>query len=423
MKNKSIYLSIAATVFASGLAMAQPDPRNLNATNFETFGGSQTIDVAVPDGAIIDNGTIQLGVRELGNLDVGGGTPSSGTGTRNVGLRYMPTNADATAPGCLCEGWGVADNLTKVTGFANVAGGTSNVTLESFAETPSTAISVVTIGSTFRVTHDYVPSASPNLYLVKVTIENISDASTEVLYRRVFDFDIEPTAFSEYITINTAGSPAIIFTSNNGFATSNPLAGPSDIGGVTGDFVDSGPRDHGALFDFNFGTLAPGATTTFSTYYGAAGDERGMLTALAAVGAEAFSLGQPSSSDPKEGTPNTFAFAFSGVGGRVFVLHDYFGVALVNNINGNGSQEIAALTTLKNGTPVVVIKDSRTKQTLRIRTFLSKNFEPIAIDSNGINIVVLARNRANGQIWAQARNANTGALLWSVTGVQFPRFN
>ena len=74
--------------------------------------------------------------------------------------------------------------------------------------------------------------------------------------------------------------------------------------------------DHGSLFDFGFGSLAPGATTTFSTYYGAAGNEVDALAALVDVGAEAYSLGQPSTVDgPTLGTPNTFVFAFTGVGG------------------------------------------------------------------------------------------------------------
>ena len=40
-----------------------------------------------------------------------------------------------------------------------------------------------------------------------------------------------------------------------------------------GDFKDAGPADHGALFDFGFGKLAPHATVTFNIYYGAAGSE------------------------------------------------------------------------------------------------------------------------------------------------------
>ena len=80
--------------------------------------------------------------------------------------------------------------------------------------------------------------------------------------------------------------------------------------------MNQGPDDHGALFDFGFGALPGGDSLTFNIYYGAAADEAGALTAINAVGAEVFSLGQPSTVDgPTLGTPNTFVFTFAGVGG------------------------------------------------------------------------------------------------------------
>lgn len=59
-------------------------------------------------GAIITNGTITLGVNDEGHLN----TPWTGTtpdpaGVGYVGLRYNPTGAVSTEPGCLCEGWGL----------------------------------------------------------------------------------------------------------------------------------------------------------------------------------------------------------------------------------------------------------------------------------------------------------------------------
>jgi hypothetical protein len=269
---------------------------------------------AHPAHAIIANGTIQLGVWDEGHLNVPGGVPSLG-GTTEVGLRFLPTGAEATAPGCLCEGWGAADAISGVTGFANEStDGVQNMTVMSFTFTATTAVSVVRIGTTLEVTHNYHPSITPNLYDVDVTIKNISAAAVDLRYRRVMDWDVEPTAFSEFSTISgTAAASAVLFSSNNGFASANPLSGPSDLG-ATGDFTDVGPADHGALFDFGFGSLAPGASRAFTTFYGAAGNEAGALAALAAVGSSVYSLGQPSSSDPKVGTPNTFIFAFQGVG-------------------------------------------------------------------------------------------------------------
>ena len=156
--------------------------------------------------AIIDNGTIQLGVHEKGQLNVPGGVPSSGTGTTVVGLRYLPTGAESTSPGCLCEGWGVADAITGVTGYANESLGVANLDLISFTSTASSAKSIVQIAgaprrslhrhqprlnekidNTFRVTHDYRTTISPNLYEAFVTIENISAADVDLRYRRFRD--------------------------------------------------------------------------------------------------------------------------------------------------------------------------------------------------------------------------------------------
>ena len=98
--------------------------------------------------AIIDNGVIQMGVDTLGQLNVGG--------VGSTGLRYMPTNYEATAPGCLCEGWGVGIGETGQGGSANNANVTAGLTSVSFTNTASTATSVVTVdGTGLRVTHSF----------------------------------------------------------------------------------------------------------------------------------------------------------------------------------------------------------------------------------------------------------------------------
>jgi len=81
--------------------------------------------------------------------------------------------------------------------------------------------------------------------------------------------------------------------------------------GQTGDFDTAGPTDQGALFDFGFGTLAANASKSFYLYYGAAQSRSAALSALSAVGAQVYSLAQPSTADgPTQGTPNTFMFGF-----------------------------------------------------------------------------------------------------------------
>ena len=271
---------------------------------------TSTATVTIRPGAIVSNGTVSVGVWGEGNLNVPG--PE-----RAVGLRYEPTGNESTAPGCLCEGWGAADATTGTTGHANESvGGVTNLDPVSFTSDASSATSVVTIDGVLRVTHAYRPApSSANLYEVAVTIENISGAPVDPRYRRVMDWDVEPTAFSEFVTLERGTAANILYTSDDGFATADPLAGPSSIA-FEGEAVDSGPDDHGALFDFGFGSLAPGGSLAFTTYYGAAGTEDGALAALQAVEAEAYSLGQPSTTDgPTLGTPNTFVFGFTGIGG------------------------------------------------------------------------------------------------------------
>lgn len=269
-------------------------------------------------GAVITNGTITLGVNDEGHLNTPFSPDPLGIGL--MGLRYNPTGAASTEPGCACEGWGISNGTA--TSNANVSvGGVSGMSLVSFTSTASTAISVVNAAGVFRVTHDYKPSVSANLYQVDVTIENTSAAAQQVLYRRVMDWDIYPTPFSEFVTIINS-SPIVFRTDTNGFNAGDPLSfgsfavGPSASNGYT-PVVDAGPSDHGALFDFDFGLLAAGGLINFTTFYGAAGTETGVLAALAAVGAEnVYSLGQPNTANgPTLGEPNTFVFGFKGVGG------------------------------------------------------------------------------------------------------------
>lgn len=316
-------------------------------------------------GAFIDNGTVQLGIHDQGHLNVGGGPPSSGTGTTVVGLRYIPTGAEATAPGCLCEGWGAADAISGETGYANEAvDGVVNIGIVSSVFTASTAVTVGDIGGVLEVTHDYHPSpVTPFLYEVTVTIENTSAATVDPRYRRVMDWDIEPTAFSEFVTIDTGTAANIIFASDDGFATANPLGAQSTLlfGGPPPVVVyDSGPSDHGALWDFDFDDLAPGESVTFNTYYGAAGTEAGALGALAAVSAEAFSLGQcysglNSSCSEISGTPNTFIFAFSGVGGAPILPACTLDPVMDTNPPGTDHTVTATVTDGGNPAPGVTV--------------------------------------------------------------------
>lgn len=213
---------------------------------------------------------------------------------------------------------------TSLTVYENSSVG-SDFTPVSFASTASTATSVVKstdmVGA-LQVTHAYAPSAStPFLYQVDVTITNttMTDFTGATLYRRTMDWDVEPTPFNEYSTIQGAvGATNVLEADNNGFCSSDPLSG--SCGGTPANFTDLGPLDHGASFTFTFDPLLAGMSRTLTIFYGVAPTERQALAALGAVGAEVYSFGQ-SSAGPG-GTPGdeTFIFGFKGVGGTAVAV-------------------------------------------------------------------------------------------------------
>ncbi len=320
----------ALAVIASSAVLADEEIPN----------ATPTTDVS-ENSAIIDNGTVKLGVLDQGHLGVNG-TVRAASGTTIVGVRYMPTEGESTSQGCVCEGWGVGDAGTGQAGHTDVAvGGVQNLTVVSFTTsgTPGTgpssvdsagdsAVSVVDAFGRLRVTHDFHPTPlTSDLLEVEVTIKNFSStAVTDLRYTRAMDWDTDPTPFSEFVTIQGIGSAAnLLFASDNGFANPNPFAGRGALNAACNNTncTDVGPQDHGAIFDFGFGPLAPGASKTFRIYYGGAANEAGALAALSAVGAEAYSLGQPNvTGGPNLGIPNTYIFAFSGIGGTVLIPPD-----------------------------------------------------------------------------------------------------
>jgi hypothetical protein len=265
---------------------------------------------------VIDNGTIELGVNDRGNLNYA-----------QRGVYYKPTGFDGTFSGCPCEGWGAgnfdSDPTKMFSGYANAQFGDDSVASESFTSTPTTATSVSSVGSgRLLVTHEFAPfTGSDNLFEVRVTLKN---ASTETLgdvrYTRVMDWDIEPTATNEFVTIRRGTTSALRFSSDEGFKTGDPFEPRGDAGDpatYNTDFTDIGPQDHGALFDFGFGALAPGESTTFLIFYGAAATTAMADATVSAAGAEAYSYGKPTNADGVSVNDdlNTFIFAFRGLGG------------------------------------------------------------------------------------------------------------
>lgn len=283
--------------------------------------------------AILVSGNVAIGIDTRGQMNVPAGLATDGVTNVNpdnssfVGLSFFTDYGaglawnDATSPGCLCEGYGVS--VTGHSGWADNATGISNISEVSFVAN-ATSITVETELSSLPgldIKHEYVASASPSLFEAVVTITNNTGAVVNDLrYDRTMDWDIPPTTFSEYVTIQGWPASALMFSSNNGFAVPDPTSPDIFVccgaGGVVlnGNFTDANGADHGARFIFGFGDLADGESKSFSIFYGATVSEATALAALAAVGAEVYSFGQQQG-DPNGGTPATFIFGFSGVGG------------------------------------------------------------------------------------------------------------
>lgn len=287
--------------------------------------------VAAQAGTVIYNNsdpssaTVALGVNNDGSLNT---SPNITNNASATGLAYNYGRElgwrDATAPGCLCEGWGVSVNGTT-SGYANADdGGSFGLTVGALSNVTGTSVTTTASLSSLSgltVTQAYTVSAATSaLFQTTVTITNTTGAAVNnVKYVRVMDWDVPTTEFSEYVTIRGTATTTLLERSHNdGFASSDPLANSSGIlfpGTEDTDFTDVGPGDHGAYFRFNFGTLEDGESYTFSIFYGAAANETDALAAIGAAGIELYSLGQSNAGNGPANSDPTFIFGFSGVGG------------------------------------------------------------------------------------------------------------
>ncbi len=282
--------------------------------------------------------TLALGVNDAGHLNIFSqifATTNAFSGATGLARLFADgTWRDATSPGCLCEGWGVAASSLgggRFAGWANEASGSGVLTGGLFGSTTTTATSQIDlVDLPIRVLQAYGPSLAPNAFQGNVSITNTgAEKVYDVVYRRVMDWDVPPTGFNEYVShigveesLESAGGN-VRFASNNGFASSDPrsYAGERDpYGTINSNFFQKGPTDHGSVFDFAFGDLDPGQSRTFNIFYGAGANLSEAQSAIAILDPDVWSFGQSRQSiDYGPYTPNdnspTFLFAFGGVGG------------------------------------------------------------------------------------------------------------
>jgi len=320
---------------------AGPAPQN-RALYHPQLKFKKAVAATIDPAATISDGTTSLGVNPTGNLIANG-----------VGLLYAPTGNDSLEPGCPCEGWGVADPTTGTSGGADDNEGTSNLTVESFTTTSTTAFSAVKVGTEFKVTHSYMPSSVKGIFKGTVTITNLSSVPAPVVYRRLMDWDVAPTEFDEMVSVITRSASDISYSDDNGFASFDPLT-PSTPILFSGQADDAGPIDQGSLFDLSLGTLAPGASVKFTLYYGAAPNKYTALADLVRLKAEAYSLGYPDDQTQQTniGAPNTFIFGLAGVGGTPLPG------AVVASPTWGGSYEFIVKSSCGTGSPSLSVTDT-----------------------------------------------------------------
>ncbi|MHB8634058.1 MAG: hypothetical protein ACYDBQ_08860, partial [Thermoplasmatota archaeon] len=233
-----------------------------------------------PAGVVLDSGATLLGVRNYGSLGVPGGPlsfgPCDASGansqtskcTTTVGLRIRSTQMEGVADGCVCEGWGISFTVggTVMEGdvqpISATSQGVTNMQLASFTWGPQSpgaqaytwARSIVDVAGMVRVTHLFSVDPATNVdgqhpaFRVNVTLQNISGQTiTHLNYRRVVDFDAEPTAQREvvgYMLCNDImpGRPAVAPQLPNQFFPSDisPGCDPLNPGSATNYFAMCG---------------------------------------------------------------------------------------------------------------------------------------------------------------------------------------
>ncbi|MFF3878411.1 DUF6055 domain-containing protein [Streptomyces sp. NPDC001978] len=280
-------------------------------------------------GSVAGAGLVEIGVQRGGNLIIPGENPSAGTKTTDLGLRLKSTNLEGVADiGCFCEGWGVQvtppGGAGQWSGWSHgVQGLSPNAEVTEFSVTGSSVTSVVRLrgitSGDVIVTHTYRPSSRPELYDVEVRIEALDPPEDvpHITYRRIVDWDVEPTPLHEYVTVK-ADHPNVEFASDHGLGGPDPASGRPVLFNQ-GSFTDAGPYDQGTLFDFSVPLEDPPGPDTgnvgeFHLYYGAAPNQADALAALADVGAPVYSLAKPSTAgNPASGEPTTFVLGYKPV--------------------------------------------------------------------------------------------------------------
>jgi hypothetical protein len=277
-------------------------------------------------------GTFKVGIDSLGNLF----DPALAAGFVRLADGYDPLGLGAPR-----EAWGVSAG--GVSGFADpqtpVPFGVSNIVANGAPTFGAQTAAVSTFlnagaGNLLRIDQGY-SFAADNVLRISHTLTNVSGSPQAVSFRRLVDWDIEPTPFSEVVTAAGLTAPVVSASSNLGGTNESPdpLAPfTSSTGPAGGTF---GPNNLGAALTIDLGTLAPGQATAIDLFHGLSQlgqTEADLLAQLQALGA-GFAL-TGASSDPlgsnaaaltlvpqPAAVPEPSTFALAGVGLAALFLY------------------------------------------------------------------------------------------------------
>lgn len=262
----------------------------------------------------VGNGTLQVGATDLATI---GASPC----TTSVGVRLAALGAagEGVCVGTDLDGWGVADATSGVLGRINGGEFPLNITTVSgIPDASGTRLTVVNrVGSALEVTHAFAPSpGTPNVYVATITTKNLTAAPVDLRYRRTTDWDAQPTAFQERVTIGGDLPPSLVtggavdLNSLSG-TDLNPLVGGRPILAPFGTPVtDNGPADQGTRFDISPGTVNPGECLSFRLFFGAAASEVEASAAVTAAGITTWALIQ-SNTGVLTGQPATWIAGYA----------------------------------------------------------------------------------------------------------------
>lgn len=302
---------------------------------------------------------VKLGVRNSGSLVYQMGIDSedrvvSVGNIGAVGLRFVDSGNhfgnsgpdgveeyESISPGSILEGWGAAYTVldsdgaleeVATSGYAtedtlvNVQGGALVLppSCDDSSVLPcSSAEATTMVGECLLVKHSFM-AVRDLAFRVQVDISNMCEADIgKVLYRRNMDWDVENSAFEEYVTLNAGNAEDLVCLSLDGTCSGDPLQTECNVPtpvppertacAEMGTQTKYGPGDLGATFTFDFSNITPetplrkGGVRTLTAYYGAAATEELAKAELTTLSVEAFSMGSPAA--PSLGATHFFAFA------------------------------------------------------------------------------------------------------------------